>query len=116
MASLTTPSSADFYFPEDFGKVETLKERFDKMNDFIQARNGWVTSIPGSSEIAFECLPTSSLPEQLIDANYLVEPAGEGQRILPAAIVETITVEGSTVPRTVRHAGIAKVLRFSFDL
>lgn len=90
--------------------------RFDKLNAFVNSRNGWITSIPGAAEVSIECLPGSELPDELRERGYELEESGEGQRILPAGIVETFITEGSTVPRTVTHAGIVRVLRFGFSL
>jgi hypothetical protein len=112
MKSLT-PTSSDNYLP---GEIETRKDRFDKLLKFVTARHGWITSVAGAEEIAVECLPTSALPDELFDAGYDLEPAGEGERILPTAIVETFITEGSTVPRRVMHAGITKVKRYTFLL
>jgi hypothetical protein len=109
----STPNSSDFYLP---GEIETRKDRFDKLLKFVTARHGWIVSVPGAEEIAVECLPTSTLPAELYDAGYDPEPAGEGERILPTAIVETFITEGSTVPRRVTHAGICKVKRYTFLL
>jgi hypothetical protein len=108
-----TPNSSDFYLP---GEIETRKGTFDKLLVFIQSRNGFVTSIPGAEQVDFDCLPTSTLPAELYDLGYDPEPAGEGERILPTAIVETFITEGSTVPRRVTHAGITKVKRYTFML
>jgi hypothetical protein len=113
MKSLT-PTSSDNYLPGDFREIESRKDAFDKLLKFVTARNGWITSVPGSSQIAMECLPGSALPEELYDAGYDPEPAGEGERILPHAITETFLTEGSTVVRRVTHAGIVRVLRYSF--
>jgi hypothetical protein len=70
-----------------------------------------------------ECLPGSTLPDELRQLGYDVRDLGDGERILAAAIVERFTlsadgefeplVEGSTKPvaQTRRHAGIVKVKR-----
>jgi hypothetical protein len=68
------------------------------------------------------------LPEELRARGYEVTATGEGERILPTAIVEKFITgadgtlvaltEGSTRPvtSTVMHAGIIRVLRFAFDM
>jgi hypothetical protein len=112
MKSLT-PTSSDNYLP---GEIETRKDRFDKLLKFVTARHGWIVSVPGADEITMECLPTSALPDELRDLGYEVIEIGQGERILPTAIVETFITEGSTVPRRVTHAGITKLLRFTFLL
>ena len=47
----------------------------------------------------------------------MVEPEGEGTRIIPHAITEDVITEGSTRPvfRTT-HAGIVALERFKFSL
>jgi hypothetical protein len=97
------------------------------MNDFVRSRNGWVTSIPGAIDVTMECQPGSSLPDDLRASGYEVTATGEGERILPTAIVEKFVTgadgtlvaltEGSTRPvtSTVTHAGIIRVQRFAFD-
>jgi hypothetical protein len=66
-----------------------------------------------------EVLPDSSLPDDLANRGYDVQPAvpAEGERIIPAWAVETILIEGSTVGaiRT-SHASIARVWRYVFQL
>jgi hypothetical protein len=75
-----------------------------------------------------ECLPGSTLPDELRKAGYDVTEIGAGERILPTAIVERFTmtaagefeplVEGSTKPiaSTVTHAGIVKVVQYAFSM
>lgn len=70
-----------------------------------------------------ECLPGSSLPDELQARGYHVTATGEGERIVPNAMVEKFITgadgtfvsltEGSTRPvaSTVTHAGICKVKR-----
>jgi hypothetical protein len=98
------------------------------LNDFVTSRHGWITSIPGDTEVTMECLPGSTLPDDLRGLGHQVHEAGEGERILAAAIVERFTrraggeleplVEGATEPiaETRRHAGIAKVIRYTFGM
>jgi hypothetical protein len=77
--------------------ITDRKERFATLNKYVTARNGWLTSIPGEREVTMECLPESSLPDELEKLGYKLEPEGAGERILP-------------------HAGIVRVLRFAFDM
>ena len=70
-------------------------------------------------------MPGNPLPAQI---RFQVEPNGYGERILPHSVVEYFTrnpdgtlsllTEGSTKPvaSRVRHAGIARVEKFFFDM
>jgi hypothetical protein len=119
----------DFYKPtRPNAEVEGRKRRFDAINSYISMKGGWVVSIPGSDTVTFECMPASTLPAELEAAGYDLVPADppETSRILAAPIEVRMTLsssgafeemtEGSTKPvaqiRT--HAGIARVLRYSF--
>jgi hypothetical protein len=78
--------------------------------------------------VTLECLPGSSLPDDLRGLGCDVREIGETERILPTAIVERFTrradgeleplTEGSTKPvaETRTHAGIVKVKRLAFEL
>jgi hypothetical protein len=96
--------------------VDSRKAQFDRLNAIVIAGGGWITSIPGAIEVSVEVLPGSGLPDELRQLGYELEPDGEGQRILPAAITEGVITEGSTVPVRVTHPGIVKVERYSFNL
>jgi hypothetical protein len=126
----STAQSSSFYRPGllESPDVRDRKARFDKLNAFVAARHGWITSVPGDPEIRMECLPGSVLPDQLLNLGYDVIEIGHGERILAGVIeehfarradgeLEPIT-PGSTAPvaeiRT--HAGIVKVTRYAFDL
>jgi hypothetical protein len=88
----------------------------------IRCRSAWNT------EVRLECLPDSTLPGDLRRAGYDLTETGEGQRILPCAIIEKFVIgadgerkpvaAGSTRPiaSTVTHAGICKVKRYAFDM
>lgn len=97
----------------------------------IAARNGtgWVTSIPGSDVVRFDCLPRSDLPDELRELGLKVErddpPTSE--RIVSGAIIETAMrggdgelvplTEGSSLPVVrIEHAGICAVERWRFGL
>ena len=107
-------------------EIEERKARFAELNAFVRSRGGWLTSIPGDVEVTMECLPGSTLPDELRDQGFDLVEGREGERILPAAIeqkfvtgtdgeLEPLTT-GSTraVTMTVTNAGIAKVVRYSF--
>jgi hypothetical protein len=59
--------------------VKNGKGLFAEPNEFVRARNGWITSIPGAPEVTMECLPGSMLPDELRRGlGYNVDPDGEG--------------------------------------
>jgi hypothetical protein len=93
------------------------KDLFDRLNKFVTARSGWLTSVPGAKTVALDVLPFSTLPEQLTEKGYQLELEGNGTRLIPHAIVEAVVTEGSTRPAyRVTHAGIVTVDRYSFKL
>ncbi|MEH2547126.1 hypothetical protein V1283_003771 [Bradyrhizobium sp. AZCC 2262] len=108
-------------------EVKDRKARFEGLNEYVRARHGWLTSVPGARDVTMECLPGSTLPGDLRKLGYTVEANGEGERILPAPITEQLvigvngeiepTTAGSTraIARTVTHAGIVNVNRFRFS-
>lgn len=74
--------------------MQDRKARFMELNAFVTERHGWLTSIPGDIEVEMQCLPGSSLPDDLRKLGYVVAEIGETQRILPTAIVERFVVGG----------------------
>jgi hypothetical protein len=108
-------------------EVKDRKELFAALNEFVRARHGWLTSVAGEREVTMECLPCSALPEELRENGYVLEPDGEGQRILTNAITQQfamgtggeleLVTAGSTRPisTTVTHAGIVPVHRFTYS-
>jgi hypothetical protein len=46
-------------------QIDARKRRFDELNEFVSARGGWMTSVPGAREVTVECLPGSNLPDDL---------------------------------------------------
>lgn len=107
----------DRYIPGSVGKITSRKERFDAINRQAQRLgDAWLVSVPGEPEIRIETLPNSALPEQLRELGYRLTDNGTGERILPSAITEAVLIEGSTRTRTVTHAGIARVRKFSLIL
>ncbi|WP_426418481.1 hypothetical protein [Bradyrhizobium genosp. A] len=103
-------------------------ERFAEMVAFVASRHGWVTSTPGALDITIDCLPGSTLPDELAKAGHKIEEIGRSERIIPGVIVENFTtgVDGELVPlpegsaepvvMTVRHTGIVVVRQFSFPI
>jgi hypothetical protein len=120
--------------------IADRKARFASLLKYVTARNGWLTSVPGEIDVTMECLPDSSLPDELrAGAEYMIGDEtvrlppykvvedGEGERILPHAIttrivgdadgVHPVTEGSSSRPViTITHAGIVKTRRFSFTL
>jgi hypothetical protein len=84
--------------------------------------------VPGDPDVRIECLPGSTLPDELRNAGYDVGDLGDGERILAAAIVEKFVMRAdgefepataestSPVASTVTHAGIVKVKRYGFNM
>jgi len=105
------------------------KAKFASLLKYVAARQGWLSSVPGDVEVTLECLPGSSLPDELrAGAEYKVESDGETTRILPHAITTQIVsnpdgtlgplTEGSSSRPvlTITHAGIVRVLKFRFKM
>jgi hypothetical protein len=69
-------------------EVNDRKSRFEDLNDFVTSRNGWITSVPGDVSVTIECLPGSSLPVELRAQGYDPVATGDGERIVPTAIIE----------------------------
>ncbi|WP_315720147.1 MULTISPECIES: hypothetical protein [unclassified Bradyrhizobium] len=119
------PKDETRYRPIGVVKNRTRLERFAALNGWVTARGGWIVSFPGAEPVIVECLPGSPLIDELTEAGYELEPAGEGERIIPGQIVQRLglasngafepLVGDATQPAalTVTHAGIARVLRFS---
>ena len=61
-------------------------------------------------------LPASTLPSQVATLGYKLEAEPDGQRLLAAAITETVLLDGTSAPITVTHAGIVRVLRYTFSV
>jgi hypothetical protein len=123
-------AAREIYIPKGVAEIETRKEKFDRLNAFVRLRNGWLVSIPGHPIIVLECLPGSSLPDELRDAGYMLERAEPyvTERIIANNIIERLELsssgaliaatEGSTRPiaTTVVHSGITRVMRFTFSI
>jgi len=110
-------------------KLQSRKDRFDALNRYVSARNGWIVSVPGQARVVMECIEESALPDELRELGYNVtaissdpkkpDPDGwfyKSDRILPHAITTMVITEGSTAPIRVTHAGIVPMKRFAFSL
>jgi hypothetical protein len=121
----------DFYRPNPSPDrdVEDRKAKFSELNAYVMERGGWITSIPGAVEVEVQCLPGSTLPDEIARRfGYVVREIGESERILPAAITEQFTRRGdgelelltpdstAAVAETRTHAGIVRVAKFAFDM
>jgi hypothetical protein len=71
-------------------EVQDRKARFAALNEFVRSRNGWITSVPADMEVTIECLPGSSLPEELRTQGYDLVAPRDGERIVAAAITERL--------------------------
>jgi hypothetical protein len=67
-------------------------DRVEVLNEFVRSRNGWVTSVPGDVDVTIECLPGSTLPDELQVQGYDLTATGDGERILPTAIIERFCI------------------------
>src|SRR3954469_17465862 len=85
-------SSAKYVPGLQFERLADRKDQFDKINRFISERLGWVTSIRGDPEVRFECLAGTKLRDELREAGHDVRETGEGERILPAGLVERFVI------------------------
>jgi hypothetical protein len=96
-----------------------IEYRRDPLFGIIEYRNG-----NAAPEVVFEALPGWPLPTELAKLAMSCAENGQGERILPAGIVERFVqntdgtrsplTEGSTKPvaAVVHHAGITKVKRY----
>jgi hypothetical protein len=77
-----------FRIPQQQPEVSDRKAQFADLNEFVRSRHGWLTSVPGAVEVTMETLVNSTLADELRDLGYNITETGEGERILPGAIVE----------------------------
>jgi hypothetical protein len=106
--------------------VDARHKRFDDVNAYISAHGGWVVSIPGARDIAFQALPGSSLPDALRKLGWRVERTGESQRILARAVSQKFElsssgafvpfVDGSSKPVSLITTGAGLAIVEVFDL
>jgi hypothetical protein len=105
---------------------EDCKAAFDRLNQWVMARGGWITSIPGARTVVVEAV-SATIASDLVDLGYSpieIEPA---QRIIGTAIEERFArtssgalepcTEGSTrsVAEVRRHAGICPTRRWRIE-
>jgi hypothetical protein len=67
-------------------EIDERKKRFAALNEFVQSRGAWMTSIPGAHEVTFDALPGSPLPAQLTAMGYIVERIGTSERVTGAGL------------------------------
>jgi hypothetical protein len=115
------------YRPGQLEKINDRKAAFDRLNRFIMARGGWITSIPGDRLVVVEAVSATTASD-LADLGYSPIEIEGGQRIMSAAVEECFTrtaagalepwTEGSARPvaEVRRHAGFVPTLRWSLVL
>jgi hypothetical protein len=108
--------------------IERRKARHAEIVQEAGVRSAWVTSVPGSPEVTFDCLPDSAFPEDMRSRGRILRDEGDGQRILATAIterfarradgeLEPVTAESTRpIAETRTHAGIVKVKRYAFEM
>ncbi len=128
MRKTTDPMLRQFYTSPRNPEMDKIKARLAGLNDFVTSRHGWLTSIPGAGEVTMECLPSSTLPDELRRLGYDVREIEGSGRILAGAIteqfvrrtdgeLEPVTAESTQpIAETRRHAGICRVKRYAFSM
>ena len=97
--------------------VSDRKELFEELNEFVSARNGWLTSVPGAAEVTMQCLVNSTLPDVLRARGYDLVEDGTTASASCRTRSPRCHHRGQHGPDQGRaHAGIVTVKRFSFDL
>jgi hypothetical protein len=86
-------------------EVRDRKARFAELNEFVRARHGWLTSVPGELEVEMQCLPGSTLPAELRGLGYEVTETGDAERILPGAIIERFVAGGDGALQSLTTGG-----------
>lgn len=114
--------------PSPAEKLAERKREFAVLNEWVNARGGWIVSIPGDTSVRIEVLEGSSVPEELRKDGYALTSLGASERILHTAIEQKFVraPNGELVPLTpgssgpvalrTQHAGIVTVERYGFDL
>jgi hypothetical protein len=83
--------------------------------EYIQRRDGIVTSPRGAWPIRFETTPESSLPANLINLGHALTLVGESERNTPHAHVET-WIDAKGKEQVNRQAGIVTMHAYSIAL
>ncbi|MGJ4957744.1 hypothetical protein ACQR1H_19025 [Bradyrhizobium sp. HKCCYLRH2015] len=119
------PKDETRYIPIGVAAKKTRLEEFAAFNRWVTARGGWIVSLPGANPVIVECLPGSSIINELTEAGYELTPAGEGERDIPGQIVQSFATASNggfeplaadstrPVQLTTRHAGITRILRYA---
>lgn len=109
-------------------KIDKRKALFASLNEVVNRHGGFLTSVPGAQEVAFDALPGSALPDKLREIGFIVQKTGDSQRILAGCVVEQFTrradgslellTPGSTMPvaETRAHAGVVRVEQFDLRM
>jgi hypothetical protein len=92
------------------------QELYEKLCQQIHTAGGWVTSAPGADTLRFEIPERSAFPEQLRDRGWKPLHMGKGTRVVPGAVVETITVYSTGKPFQCRNDGFMGVNVYDLKL
>jgi hypothetical protein len=107
-------------------RSEKRHDWFTGFNREAMAREAWIISSPGASEVLIECLPGNPWIDELKGRGFSLRWDGEGQRIVSHYYSEPMTLSssGAMVPLTPgstkevtmvkREPGIARTERYSF--
>lgn len=71
-------------------KATTQKSKFETLNEFVIGKGGWLTSVPGKRDVTMECLPGSTLPDDLRGLGHKLTEIRERERILPDARIARV--------------------------
>jgi hypothetical protein len=107
-------------------RSEKRADWFTGFNREAMAREAWIISSPGASEIIIETLPGNPWIDELTGRGFSLQWEGNGQRIVSHYYSEPMTLSssGAMMPLTPgstrevtmvrREPGIARTERFSF--
>ena len=94
--------------PPSLATLQAKRQKlWDALNEYVREGGGWITSVPGLSEIRIEVPQGSALPSKLMALGYDVRHCGSGTRLTPGGTVETFVERGAPVIR--HHAGFTPI-------